>query len=593
MHGLEFLFDAWLGMPVWVWLTFVAVVILLLVFDLGVLHREAHEVGVKESLWMSAFYIGLGLLWAVAVWWIYATYGTADSIDEQVAAAATPQERGWTAVKLYVTGYLVEKTLAMDNVFVISMIFSYFAVPRMYQHRVLIWGILGVLVLRAIMIGLGAALVQQLDWIMIFFALLLVATGVKMLLTMNKKPDIANNPMLRFLKRRMRVTGELHGQRFFVKLPDPRSGKIVMWATPLFLCIVLVEIADLIFAIDSVPAIFAITPDAFIVYTSNIFAILGLRALYFALAAMVHRFHYLKYALALVLIFIGAKIVLGDFVWGGKMPAEWSLAVTAVLLAGGVAYSLWKTRGDKAAPVHSAPAARDDIGLRVREIMTPSYVSIGPDATVGEAASLMAASGASGLLVTGAASEPLGIVTEGDLIRREALGHAPHTPLWRTLFTDDKTLARAFAKVYGRRVREVMSRELKVVDEETPVSQAAEVLYAAEVKRLPVVRDGKVIGILSRSDVIRALGRLDTEAGAQSVPDPQIGEALRMRVARVGWVSPQQVSFVVKDGSVEVEGVVTSEDQRLALHALAEGVAGVKHVIDRLRVTTGLTANPA
>ena len=363
MHGMEFLFDTWLGMPVWVWLAFVAVVILLLVFDLGVLHREAHEVHVRESLWMSGFYVGLGLLWAAAVWWIYATYGSPDSVDGQIAAAATPEERGWTAVKLYVTGYLVEKTLAMDNVFVISMIFTYFAVPRMYQHRVLLWGILGVIVLRAVMIGLGAALVQQYDWIMIFFALLLAATGVKMLLTMDKKPDIAGNPVLRFLRRRMRVTGELHGERFFVKLPDARSGKAVVWATPLFLCILLVEIADLIFAIDSVPAIFAITPDAFIVYTSNIFAILGLRALYFALAAMVHRFHYLKYALALVLIFIGGKIVLGDLVWGGKMPAEWSLAVTAVLLAGGVAYSLWKTRGDgpapAAAPVLHAPKSGD------------------------------------------------------------------------------------------------------------------------------------------------------------------------------------------------------------------------------------------
>jgi tellurite resistance protein TerC len=214
----------------------------------------------------------------------------------------------------------------------------------MYQHRVLFWGILGVIVLRAIMIGLGAALVARFDWIMIFFALVLAATGVKMLVTIERKPDIGANPVLAFLRRRLRVTNGLHGQRFFVKLPDAATGRLVTWATPLFLCIVLVEIADLVFAIDSVPAIFAITPDAFIVYTSNIFAILGLRALYFALAAMVHRFHYLKYALALVLIFIGAKIVLGDFVWGGKMPAEISLTVTAALLAGGVLYSLWKTR---------------------------------------------------------------------------------------------------------------------------------------------------------------------------------------------------------------------------------------------------------
>jgi tellurite resistance protein TerC len=347
MTEFEFLLASWLGMPIWVWLAFIGVVIALLAFDLGVLHRDAQEVGVKESLWMSGLYIGLGLAWAVAVWWIYTVYGSADSIDEQIAGAQTPQERGWTAVKLYVTGYLVEKTLALDNVFVISMIFTYFAVPRMYQHRVLFWGILGVIVLRAIMIGLGAALVTRFDWIMIFFALVLAATGVKMLVTIDKKPDIASNPVLGFLRRRMRVTDELHGQRFFVRLPAAATGTVVTWATPLFLCLVLVEIADLVFAIDSVPAIFAITPDAFIVYTSNIFAILGLRALYFALAAMVHRFHYLKYALALVLIFIGAKIILGDFVWGGKMPAEISLTVTAALLAGGVMYSLWKTRGGR------------------------------------------------------------------------------------------------------------------------------------------------------------------------------------------------------------------------------------------------------
>ena len=344
MYGFDALFHPWLGMPAWVWLAFIGVVIALLVFDLGVLHREAREVEVGESLRMSALYIGLGLAWSVAVWWIYATYGGADSADAQIASAATAEERGWTAVKLYVTGYLVEKTLALDNVFVISMIFAYFAVPRAYQHRVLFWGILGVIVLRAIMIGLGAALIARFDWIMLVFAVLLAATGVKMILTVDREPDIGGNPVLRFLQRRLRVTAGLHGSRFFVTQPDARSGRSLLFATPLFLCLVLVEIADLVFAIDSVPAIFAITPDAFIVYTSNIFAILGLRALYFALAAMVHRFHYLKYALALVLIFIGAKIVLGDFLWDGKMPAEWSLAVTAALLSGGVLYSVWRTR---------------------------------------------------------------------------------------------------------------------------------------------------------------------------------------------------------------------------------------------------------
>ncbi len=341
---MDFLFALWLGMPVWIWLTFIVVVLAILAFDLGVLHRTAHEIDVRESLNMSALYIGLGLLWSVVVYWIYVSYSGADSIDPQIAAAASAEERAWTAVKLYITGYLVEKTLALDNVFVISMIFTYFAVPRAYQHRVLFWGIIGVLVLRAIMIGLGAALVMQFAWVMYFFALILIATGVKMIVMMDKEVEIANNPVLNFMRKRLRVTDTMRGQNFLVREPDPKTGKIVLWATPLFLCLVLVEIADLVFAIDSVPAIFAITPDAFIVYTSNIFAILGLRALYFALAAVVHRFHYLKYALAIVLIFIGAKIFVGDWMFDGKVPASLSLAVTASLLLSGIFYSLWRTR---------------------------------------------------------------------------------------------------------------------------------------------------------------------------------------------------------------------------------------------------------
>ena len=343
---MELLSAIWLGMPVWAWLAFIVAVLAILTFDLGVLHREAHEIDVRESLWMSALYIGLGLLWAVAVWFIYYHYGSDKALDPQIAALPTPDARAWEAVKLYLTGYLVEKTLAMDNVFVISMIFAYFAVPRIHQHRVLFWGILGVIALRALMIGLGATLVMNFAWVLYVFALVLVLTGLKMLFAIDDKPDIAANPVLRFLRRHLRVTDELHGERFFVRRAEPGSGRMVRYATPLFLCLVLVEVADVIFAIDSVPAIFAITPDPFIVYTSNIFAILGLRALYFALAAMVHRFHYLKYALALVLIFIGGKIFLGDWLWDGKMPAEISLGVTAALLAGGVLFSLWRTRAD-------------------------------------------------------------------------------------------------------------------------------------------------------------------------------------------------------------------------------------------------------
>lgn len=347
---MELLYTPWLGMPAWIWLAFMAAVLGILAFDLGILNKESHEIGVPESLRMSALYIGFGLLWAIAVYWIYAHYANAGSLDPQIAAAATPDERAWTAVQLYMTGYLVEKTLAMDNVFIISMIFTYFAVPREYQHRVLFWGILGVIVLRAIMIGLGAALVMEFAWIMYVFGIILLATGVKMLVMIDHQPDIANNPVLRLLKKHLRVTETMHGQAFTVKQAHPQTGKMVVYATPLLLCLILVEVADLVFAIDSVPAIFAITPDPFIVYTSNIFAILGLRALYFALAAVVHRFHYLKYALAMVLIFIGTKIFLGDWLFDGKVPASISLGVTGALLAGGILFSLWKTRATTHTP---------------------------------------------------------------------------------------------------------------------------------------------------------------------------------------------------------------------------------------------------
>ena len=323
-----FLSADFLGKPAWLWLTFVAIVVALLVFDLGVLHKEDREIEVRESLLLSGGYIAMGLAFGAWVWWYL---GSQSGME-------------------YLTGFMVEKTLAMDNVFVIAMIFTFFAVPRKYQHRVLFWGILGVIVLRAIMIGLGAALVMNFSWILYVFAVILIATGVKMLYAIDDEPDIANNFALNFLKKRMPLTKELHGEKFFVKLPDSTGGKLVWFATPLFLCLVLVEIADVVFAIDSVPAIFAITPDPFIVYTSNIFAILGLRALYFALAAMVHRFHYLKYALAFVLIFIGAKIFLGDWLFGGKVPAEISLGVTFGLLFGGVVYSLWKSRDQAPTP---------------------------------------------------------------------------------------------------------------------------------------------------------------------------------------------------------------------------------------------------
>jgi len=251
---------------------------------------------------------------------------------------------GAESAGLYLTAFIVEKTLAMDNVFVIAMIFTYFAIPREYQHRVLFWGILGVIVLRGLMIGFGAALVTQYHWILYFFAAFLIFTGIKMLVTDEAQVDISKNPVLGFLRRRLRVTEALHGNNFFTRLPDPQTGRLATYATPLFLALAMVEIADLIFAVDSIPAVFAITTDTFIVYTSNIFAILGLRALYFALAAIIHRFHYLKYALGVLLVFIGSKVFVADLFGLAKFPASVSLGVTFAILAAGVGWSLWKTR---------------------------------------------------------------------------------------------------------------------------------------------------------------------------------------------------------------------------------------------------------
>ena len=326
---IPFFATDFLGKPAWVWLAFVGIVVALLAFDLGVLHRHDREIGVRESLLLSAGYISAALLFGAWVWWYL---GAQSGMD-------------------YYTGFMIEKSLSMDNVFVIALIFSFFAIPRQYQHRVLFWGILGVIVLRAIMIGLGATLVSQFSWILYLFGAFLIFTGIKMWVIADHIPDIKNNLLLRFLMQHMRVTDGLRGNAFWVNGPDPATGKVVRFATPLLLALVLIECVDLVFAVDSVPAIFAITTDPFIVYTSNIFAILGLRALYFALAAMIHRFKYLKYALALVLVFIGSKIFLVGVI--GKIPPVISLSVTFGLIAGGVLVSLWKTRGQPAVVEHS------------------------------------------------------------------------------------------------------------------------------------------------------------------------------------------------------------------------------------------------
>jgi tellurite resistance protein TerC len=321
----DLLFMDALGKPIWMWLAFVALVLVLLAFDLGVLHRKDKELGVADSLWLSMFYIAIAMAFGGFIWWWFGTRpdGTSPAIE-------------------YFTGYFIEKSLSIDNVFVISLIFGYFAIPPRFQYRALVWGILGVIVLRGIMIAAGAALVQNYEWVLYLFGAFLIVTGIRMLFGSETEPDVANNKMVRFLRRHMRVTDKLHGQHFVVREADPKTGRLVRHATPLLLALVVINIADIVFAVDSVPAIFAITTDTFVVYTANIMAILGLRALYFALAAMVHRFHYLKYALALVLVFIGGKIFWNHFV--GKPDPAISLVITLGIILGGILFSLWKTR---------------------------------------------------------------------------------------------------------------------------------------------------------------------------------------------------------------------------------------------------------
>ena len=347
---MDFLADIltalWFGIPIWAWCGFTIFIVGLLALDLGLFHRTAHEVGFAESLKMAAFYVAIAIAFGVVVWWLYYVHPPAYSLDPAIKNAISDSQRAWAAVQLYYTGYIIEYTLAIDNVFVIGLVFTYFAVPRALQHRVLFWGILGVIVLRGVMIGLGAVLISEFYGILYVFAAFLIFTGIKMLRPSNEEWDIGDNRAIRFLRRHLRVTDGFHSSRFFVRLPDERSGKVVSYATPLFIALVSIELVDVIFAVDSVPAIFAITQEPFIIFTSNIFAIIGLRTLFFTLAATVHRFHYLKYALALILIFIGAKIFIGDFVFAGKVPAVLSLSVTLGLIIGGILYSLWRTRSD-------------------------------------------------------------------------------------------------------------------------------------------------------------------------------------------------------------------------------------------------------
>jgi tellurite resistance protein TerC len=320
----------------WAWAAVLGVIIAMLAVDLFA-HRTAHVVSVKEAAVWSAVWVSLGLAFGGVVWWAY----------------------GAQAGGEYFAGYLIEKSLAVDNVFVFALIFTYFAVPREYQHRVLFYGVLGALVFRAIFIAGGAVLIEQFAWVLYVFGAFLLFTGWKMFTHRNDEMDPSRNPVLRLVAKRVPSTDEYHGQKFWVK----RAGKWV--ATPLFTVLVLVETTDIIFAVDSIPAIFAITQEPFLVFTSNAFAILGLRAMYFLLADLIHRFVYLKAGLAAILVFVGMKMLLLD-VW--KVPIWLSLSVIATSITVSVVMSLRATRDLPAGRGGSQPpveaASTDD------EVMT-------------------------------------------------------------------------------------------------------------------------------------------------------------------------------------------------------------------------------
>jgi tellurite resistance protein TerC len=314
----------------WMWVGFTVVVLVMLAIDLFVVGGgKQHRVSMREAAAWSAVWVSVAFVFAGVLWWHL------DGTSGRVVANETTLE--------FITGYLIEKSLAVDNVFVWLMLFSFFAIPMELQKRVLIYGVIGAIVMRTIMIFAGVWLIAKFHWLLYVFGAFLLITGIKMWLFAEEKPDLAKNPVVKWIRSHMNVTKELHGERFFVM--KEQGGKLVRYATPLFLVLVLVEITDLIFAVDSIPAIFAITTDPFIVLTSNVFAILGLRAMYFLLADMADRFSLLKYGLALVLMFVGVKMMLIDIF---KIPVVISLGIVAAIIATSVILSLRRNASRRA-----------------------------------------------------------------------------------------------------------------------------------------------------------------------------------------------------------------------------------------------------
>lgn len=331
---------------IWMWIGFIAFILLLLAVDLGIFHRHAHAVGVREALAWSIVWIAMSLLFNVFIYYVYAHHwqglGTTPSLMHPAGL------NGRAAAAAFFTGYVIEKSLSVDNIFVIALIFAYFRIPAMYQHRVLFWGILGALIMRGAMIGLGTALIERFHWILYIFGAFLVFTALKMLFS-SGDPEPQKNPVIRLAQRFFRISHELDGQRFMTRSEGRRM------LTPLALALMVVEATDIVFAVDSIPAIFAITTDPFIVFTSNVCAILGLRALYFAVAAMIGKFHYLKLSLAVILVLVGLKMLFINLIkrseWIGDNTTVITLGMVVIVLGAGVIGSIIRARRLSLAPI--------------------------------------------------------------------------------------------------------------------------------------------------------------------------------------------------------------------------------------------------
>ena len=320
-------YDYW-----WFYAGFIVFVLAVLALDLGVFHKKAHEVSFKEASIWTTIWISVALIFNY-LFYLYAKYQFSNHERYTSIPGFDPDSQAKTTALEFLTGFVVEKSLAIDNIFVFAVVFAYFGIPKIYQHRVLFWGILGALFFRAIFIAMGSILMQY-HWLVIFFGALLILTGVKMFFAGTKPQNLENNFLVRQLKKFFRVHPQIEGQNFFIK----KNG--LTYVTPLFLALVFLELSDIIFAVDSVPAIFALTKEPLIVFTSNIFAILGLRSMYFMLAGVMDKFAFIKYGLASVLVFVGLKMVWLNEAFGGKFPINWSLIIIATLIGSSIIASI-------------------------------------------------------------------------------------------------------------------------------------------------------------------------------------------------------------------------------------------------------------